>query len=135
MRCIENFRLAAVCKGAFERLLHECDDGHGADATGDGGDVGGALCCGFEIDIAVDDAIGCFGESAVDDDGSGFNPIAFDELGGSSGDDEEIGASDVLGQIGHSKVRTVEQLPQKTGKMYWCETPAPQGRALKNQNI
>lgn len=36
---------------------------------------------------------------------------------------------------GHSKVRTVEQLPQKTGKMYWCETPAPQGRALKNQNI
>lgn len=99
MRCIENFRLAAVCKSAFERLLHECDDGHGADATGDGGDVGGALCCGFEIDIAVDDAIGCFGESAVDDDGSGFNPIAFDELGGSSGDDEEIGASDVLGQI------------------------------------
>ena len=36
---------------------------------------------------------------------------------------------------GHSKIRTVEQLPQKTGKMYWCETPAPQGRALKNQNI
>ena len=36
---------------------------------------------------------------------------------------------------GHSKVRTVEQLPQKTGKICYCETPAPQGRALKNQNI
>ena len=47
--------------GGFDGVGHEVGDGHGADAVGDAGDVGGDGEGGVEVDVAYDALAGLFG--------------------------------------------------------------------------
>jgi hypothetical protein len=108
--------------GGFESVVHEHGDGHGANTSGNGGDVAGDLAGGLVVHITdetlarflrgVRDVVG----ADVDDDGARLEPLAPHKLGLANSGDNDVGGPDdvlkVLGSgmaLGHSGILLPEQ--------------------------
>ncbi|GFZ51903.1 hypothetical protein JCM24511_09672 [Saitozyma sp. JCM 24511] len=108
--------------GGFKRVVHEHGDGHGANTSGNGGDVAGDLAGGLVVHI-TDETLARFLRGVrdvvsadVDDDGARLEPLAPDKLGLANSGDDDVGGLDnileVLGSgmaLGHSGILLPQQ--------------------------
>ena len=83
--------------GGSGDVVEEHGDGHGADASGDGGDGGGDLLDGFEIYVS-DESVASFScgvvdsiDSDVDDGGAGLDHVGGDGVGPTGCGDQDVG--------------------------------------------
>src|SRR3569623_697520 len=82
-----------------KRILQQRRHRHRSDATGHGRDPTGALLRYVEIHVAHQSALDVAVDADIDDDGPLLDPFAFHQPRLADGNDDDVGARDVLMQI------------------------------------